>query len=220
MGEMLLFSQEQKHIFDKISNNTFLQRRFYFTGGTALSYFYLQHRYSEDLDFFSEVEFDHKEILAIMKQFAKEGDFNLKADLKEVVYIFNLRFKNGKQVKVDFGRYPYRRVEKGQIFQKITVDSLIDIAINKLSAINQRSQVRDYVDLYFLLEKFTIWDLIEGVRVKFHMEIEPWILSSDLAYTIEKFDLMPRMIKPVTLDELKKFFREKAKELAKKAVTP
>ena len=33
------------------------QGRFYLTGGTALSRFYYQHRYSEDLDFFSTAEF-------------------------------------------------------------------------------------------------------------------------------------------------------------------
>jgi len=35
-----------------------LARQFYLTGGTALAAFYLHHRYSEDLDFFSETEFD------------------------------------------------------------------------------------------------------------------------------------------------------------------
>lgn len=38
---------------------------FYLTGGTALSEFYLQHRLSEDLDFFSEQELRHSEIASI-----------------------------------------------------------------------------------------------------------------------------------------------------------
>ena len=54
MGKMPLFTQEQKLIFDQIKNNQYLTDNFYFTGGTALSYFYLNHRYSEDMDFFSE----------------------------------------------------------------------------------------------------------------------------------------------------------------------
>ena len=35
-----------------------LSKHFYFSGGTALAHYYLQHRYSEDLDFFSVQEID------------------------------------------------------------------------------------------------------------------------------------------------------------------
>ena len=47
--------------------------KFYLTGGTALSRFYFQHRYSEDLDFFSAKELkefrkDIKDILNLAKK--------------------------------------------------------------------------------------------------------------------------------------------------------
>jgi len=193
MGEMHLFTPEQKLILDQIKKSEFLRSNFYFTGGTALSYFYLQHRYSEDMDFFSEKEFDQEKVLSTVRQWANKNNFTFGRQLKEVVQIFDLQFTNGKRLKIDFGYYPYRRVEKGLVHEGVEIDSLIDIAINKLSSVNQRSQVKDFVDLYFLLKKFTIWDLIEGVRIKFRMELEPWI-------------------------ELKNFFRQKAKELGRKAV--
>lgn len=211
------FTQEQRVIFNKIKETEFLRENFYFTGGTALSLFYLEHRYSEDLDFFSEKKFDDEDLVSYFTQWAKECNFTFKANIKEMVDIFILDFGKGKTLKVDFGYYPHKRVEKGKIYEGVMIDSLLDIGINKLLSINQRAQVKDFVDLYFLLRKFTIWDLIEGVRVKFRMEMEPWILAADLLI-INDFNDLPLMIKPLKLEELKNFFREKARELGKTAV--
>lgn len=219
MGKMPLFTPEQELIFHQIGKSEFLKSNFYFTGGTALSCFYLGHRYSEDLDFFTEKKFEEKEILSEMSLWAKENNFTFKHELREAVYIFTLTFPNKTNLKIDFGYYPYQRVEKGLVYEGVVIDSLLDIAINKLTSVNQRSQVKDFVDLYFLLDKFTMWDLIEGVRVKFRLELDPWLLSSDLAYIVEKFTYLPKMIKPLTLEQLKKFFREKALELGRRAVT-
>jgi predicted nucleotidyltransferase component of viral defense system len=54
-GEKIL-SQEQKKTLELFSKEDYLVKNFYLTGGTALSAFYLFHRISEDLDFFSEKE--------------------------------------------------------------------------------------------------------------------------------------------------------------------
>jgi len=218
MGKIPLFNKEQQLIFDQITTENKLRKQFYFTGGTVLSSFYLQHRYSEDLDFFSENKFAENEILVMVSLWAKKYQFTFKSQLNEVVYMFYFTFKNKKILKVDFGYYPHKRVEKGKIIDGIEVDSLFDIAINKLATVNQRSSVKDFVDLYYLLDKFTIWDLINGVKVKFQMELDHWILASDMMNVVEKFQYMPKMIKPLTLEELKVFYRQKAKELGMKQV--
>ena len=49
------------------------------------------------------------------------------------------------------------------------------------------------------------------------METEILSMAEDFL-KVDEFDALPRMIKPLTLDELKIFFREKAKELGKIAV--
>lgn len=219
MGKIPFFTKEQQLIFDQIITEEKLKKQFYFTGGTVLSSFYLQHRYSEDLDFFSENKFDENEILEMVRSWAKKYQFTFTNQLSEVVSMFYLTFKNKKILKVDFGYYPYKRVEKRKTINGIEVDSIFDIAINKLATVNQRSSVKDFVDLYYLLEKFTIWDLIQGVKVKFRMKIDHWILSSDMFDVVDKFDSMPKMIKPLTLEELKSFYRQKAKELGMKQTT-
>lgn len=218
MGGMSIFTPEQKLIFDQIKNNRYLIENFYFTGGTSLSYFYLKHRYSEDMDFFSEKEINQSILFSIVNQWAKKLDFIYESEFKEIVYIFNITFNNNLKLKLDFGFYPYTRLKREKEFEHVQIDSLTDIAVNKLATINQRSSVKDFVDLYFLLEKFSFWDLIEGVKIKFRMKIDPWVLAADMLWMIDQFTYLPRMIKPLTLNELKSFFREKAKDLSKKAV--
>ena len=55
---MAILTPIQNQVLNQIKKSPFLKNNFYFTGGTVLSEFYLQHRYSNDLDFFSENKFD------------------------------------------------------------------------------------------------------------------------------------------------------------------
>ena len=62
MGKNSILNKEQKIIFSEVKKSKFLTENFYFSGGTALSEVYLQHRESVDLDFFSEHEYDSSSI--------------------------------------------------------------------------------------------------------------------------------------------------------------
>lgn len=218
MGKIHILTEEQQVILDVARKSEFFLSNFYFTGGTTLSAFYLNHRYSDDLDFFSQNRFDQQAILTLVQEWSKKYKFNIKSSrFAEVVYVFMLQFNNNEVLKVDFGYYPYKRIEESVIKDGIKIDSLLDIATNKLLTISQRYDVKDFVDLYFLLQKFSVWDLIQGVRIKFNMELEPLLLGADFL-KVEEFDYLPRMIKPLTIEDLKEFFRQKAKEIGKKSV--
>ena len=115
MGEIQVLTKEQKIILDVVKQNNFLRSSFYFTGGTALSAFYLCHRYSEDLDFFSPKKFDNQVILTLMEEWGNKLKFSLQARFVEVVYIFNLIFENKASLKIDFSYYPHKRLEKGKV---------------------------------------------------------------------------------------------------------
>ncbi|HVF69141.1 MAG TPA: hypothetical protein VNA13_01105, partial [Xanthomonadales bacterium] len=93
-----------------------------------------------------------------------------------------------------------------------------NIAINKFICVQQRTSVKDFVDLYFLLGKFSIWDLMYGAEEKFRMKTDVFLLAGDLADKMDQFDSLPEMIKPLTLEKLKLFYREEAKKLAKRAL--
>ena len=152
-----------------------------------------------------------------MEEWRKKRYFSFKSRFNEVVYIFNLIFKNGTKLKVDFGYYPYKLLDKSNIKEDIKVDSLLDIAVNKLQTIHQRSNVKDFVDLYYLLKKFTIWDLIEGMRHKFNHKTDPFLIAVEFM-RIDEFKLLPKMIKKLTLEQLKAFFVAKAEKLGKMVV--
>jgi len=218
MGKVPILTKEQDIILAEVKKSGFLSTNFYFTGGTALSASYLQHRYSEDLDFFSEENIDTEAIFTFFQNLSKQHSFTFTSEFQQVVYIFLLKFNNTTTLKVDFGYYPYKQIEKPKELNGIKTDSLIDIAVNKLLTITQRNTVKDFVDLYFLLEKFTIWDLIEGVQIKFKIQLEPFVLASDFL-KVEDFNYLPRMIKQLKIDELKSYFRQKAKEIGIKSTS-
>lgn len=216
MGK-LTFTALQESLFETITQDTLLPKPFYFTGGTALSAVYLHHRESEDLDFFSETDFENEPILEIVKNIASSLNISYRFTIRYRSRIVELVKKDNLLIKIDFVYHPYKRLEKGPVIKGFPVDSLLDIAANKLLTVNQRNEVKDFVDLYFLLKKFTIWDLLYAIKSKYKMEIDLILVASDFL-KVEDFDFLPRMLVPLTLDTLKSFFKEKARELSKRTV--
>lgn len=212
MGQITIITHEQKLLLDKFREEKPLSSKFYFSGGTALSLYYLQHRRSVDLDFFSKDKFDPQNIIDTINTWGEELNFKADYLVIEKTQIFNLTFPNKQTVKVDFALYPYKQIAKVKVIDGLKVDSLVDIAVNKLLSIEQRTEIKDFVDLFFLLKDFSIWDLLDGVKVKFKVKIDPFVLGSDLL-KVESFDYLPEMIKPLSPEELKLFFQEKAKQI-------
>lgn len=213
----MTLTPKQQIIFDEVKNSDFLKRNFYFTGGTALSAIYLHHRLSEDLDFFSEEKFDTLPISNLFTDWSKKHQFKIESRELEVVRIFLLKFKDREKLKVDFGYYPYKRLKLRKLIDSVEVDSLLDIAVNKLQTIHQRTDVKDFVDLYLLLKEFTVWDLMEGVRIKFRMELDPYSVAAD-CLKVNSFENLPIMLMPLTLKDLQSFYKDLAKKLGMKVV--
>jgi predicted nucleotidyltransferase component of viral defense system len=217
MGKNSILTRTQKLILAQIAATDFIRSEFYFTGGTALSEVYLKHRESVDLDFFSERKFEPQTIFNLISGWAREFKFSFEPQFVEPTHIYILNFKNSERLKLDFAYYPYKRLRRGTSYEGIEVDSKLDIAVNKTLLISsQRTEVKDFVDLYFLLDEFTVWDLIEGVGLKFGNKIEPFILASDFM-AVEDFEFLPRMCKKLSLQDLRKRFLQEARSLGMKS---
>ncbi|MBI2644253.1 MAG: nucleotidyl transferase AbiEii/AbiGii toxin family protein [Candidatus Wildermuthbacteria bacterium] len=67
-----ILTKTQQVLLERIGENAFLSQKFYLTGGTALAAFYLRHRYSEDLDFFSEEEINIMQLDVALKELQKK----------------------------------------------------------------------------------------------------------------------------------------------------
>jgi len=211
-----ILSENQINILTLLSTEKLISDYFYLSGGTALAEFYLQHRISKDLDFFSENEFDP---IFITSTFKKIQD---KASIVKVNYeqsfnrnLFFLELK-GDSIKTEFTYFPFTRIESKKKFGDLYIDSLIDIAVNKIFTIYQKPRSRDFIDLYFILMKEKEWNidmLIEKAQVKFDNYINPLQLSSQFIKS-EVLKDYPNMINKIDEKEWQGFFIKEAKRLA------
>ncbi|MBI4257148.1 nucleotidyl transferase AbiEii/AbiGii toxin family protein [Candidatus Uhrbacteria bacterium] len=196
-------------------------KAFYLTGGTPLAAFYLSHRYSEDLDFFSETEVDVAALNVFFAESKKLLGFS-KIDFQASMnrHLFFLDYPSGT-LKMEFTYFPFPRIEIGRREYDIDVDSQIDIAVNKLFTIYQRTKARDYIDLYLLCQQegYSIDDLVKKARIKFDWHMDPIQLGTQFVKAREAQDV-PRMITPIASEEWQQFFIEEAKKLKPSILDP
>ncbi|MEK7503203.1 MAG: nucleotidyl transferase AbiEii/AbiGii toxin family protein [Patescibacteria group bacterium] len=215
-----ILSANQILFLEKAGKNKFLAENFYLSGGTPLAEVYLKHRYSEDLDFFSEQEFDILNINIFLKNIKKELGIK-KMDFEQSFNrnLFFLHFKN-EILKIEFTYFPFTRLEKGKKMHNITIDSLFDIAVNKLFTVYQRTKARDFIDLFFISKYtgFSISYLIKNAKAKFDFHIDHLQLGTQFI-KVESAKDYPRMIKKLDKNELKKFFINEAKKLKNDILT-
>ena len=210
--EQEILKEWQKKAIDFVFSKSELSN-FYLTGGTALAGYYLQHRISDDLDFFSFNDFDSMSIHAIAEELrkiisAEKVRFSKLYDRNQFFY-----FQNGEELKVEFTKYPFKQLGELNNFGDARTDSEFDIAVNKLITITDRFDPKDFVDLYFLLPKYNLEKLKKGVIDKFNTKLDPLTVGSSFA-KIKLVKALPKMIRPLTIEELKEFFNSEAKKLS------
>jgi predicted nucleotidyltransferase component of viral defense system len=98
----------------------------------------------------------------------------------------------------------------------IRLDSLENIGSNKVLAVFGRTDAKDFIDLYWILQhtdlKFE--NLFRQARQK-----DLGLSELYLAYAlqnVEKIRLFPRMVQPLPWDEVKAFFQALAQELLRR----
>jgi len=211
---MRIFSNLQQDLIKEMSSSP-LKESFFLTGGTALSVFYLEHRYSEDLDFFTEVPGAISSVLPVLEDIKKKLSASIKVRRTFNTFTEIIVTKNKEEpVLLHFAQdSPYRL--KPTIFNKeygIFVDNILDIACNKFSALFDRHDMKDFVDIYFIdKEKMKFEEIYKNAKKK-HLGLDDYWLSLSLKY-INDLTILPRMIKPVSVKELQNFFNEKIKFL-------
>jgi predicted nucleotidyltransferase component of viral defense system len=192
---------------------------FFLTGGTALAAFYLHHRYSVDLDFFTANPTAIAQVAPVVQEMAERLDLRLSIT-RTLGTFLECFFESsaGERVEFDFAQdNPYRleptrfRPELG-----IHVDNPTDIACNKLSALFDRAEPKDFVDVYFVVQEIMPFDRLVALTRQKHLGIDDYWLAVALRQ-VDQVALLPRMIKPLSLPELKAFFLARAKELMDRA---
>lgn len=219
MAKKTILTKNQQLLLDEISKNKALSKTFYLGGGTALAEFYLQHRLSEDLDFFTENEFDTFAISAFFKSIQKKIKIT-KIDYQQS-FNRNLFFITiGKDViKTEFTYYPFPRIENGTTVHGIKIDSLLDIAVNKVFTIYQKPRSRDFIDLYLIMKK-TGWKMdkfIKKARAKFDYHIDLLQLGTQFFKATEVKDF-PKMLIKIPHSSWQNFFLIEAEKFGKNII--
>jgi predicted nucleotidyltransferase component of viral defense system len=187
---------------------------FFLTGGTALSAFYLHHRYSQDLDLFT-VDTDAFDRVPL---YVDDTATKLSASvvsLQTAPQFHRYRVsRKGESVIVDLVREVVPQISKEKRnFDGIVVDTLDDIVANKICTVISRAEIKDYIDLYFLDRA--------GYRLEDHIKLaqqkDAGVSQAMLAYLFSEFRLSripDYMISPASLEDLQEYFQSLSRKLA------
>lgn len=211
--DLEILERIQKEILSRLKDMPDIEA-FYLTGGTALSAFYLSHRRSNDLDFFTAAEELILPFSLKVEEILKENGFeiNRTRGFRSFVELFVVSPDESTIIHIAFDS-PFRleQPKDSEKFPRLKIDSLIDIATNKLLALFGRATLRDFIDVYFLVkDKFTKSELIENAMLK-----DPGFDIYWLGIAFERINEFPPdspemhlLIKPCTIKELQGFFNE------------
>ena len=194
---------------------------FFLTGGTALSGFYFGHRTSIDLDFFSLESLDKSRLKSHLEKISKQvkGVYRIKTDSDTLLTGFveigksSLKVDVVQDIPVHFGEF--------QVDESIRVDSLENIGSNKITAIYGRSDAKDFIDLYWILErdgKQKFEQLLKDAKKK-DVGIADFHLGQIFLNPPED-KLFQQTTPAITPQAIKKFFFELGTELLKTAKRP
>ena len=177
-------------------------KQFNLVGGTALS-LQIGHRKSIDLDMFSHTDF---EAAVLLQHLIEEGyQPSVRHSFKQTLIV------EIEGVKVDFIRFRYPFAHDVRIIEGIRLTNIQDIACMKIDAIMGRGRKKDFCDLYFLLRKYDLNDIMTWYQqmfqhsTLFHVyKSLTWFEDANLDGELEVFD--------------KKYSWESAKKVIVKAV--
>jgi len=133
---------------------------FYLAGGTSLA-LQIGHRTSLDFDFYTKKEF---EPLRLREGFDKRFKKVREIHVAEGTLILDI-----EGIELSFFKYPYKLVKPCLKLEDVNLASVEDIAAMKILAISQRGKRRDFIDIYFLIQKFGLKKIMELTKEKYSM---------------------------------------------------
>lgn len=159
--ENLFLSVLDKKRKDLLSKLGFLKDYgFYLAGGTSLA-LQIGHRTSLDFDFYTKKEFEPPRL---REEFDKRFKKVREIHVAEGTLILDI-----EGIELSFFKYPYKLVKPCLKLEDVNLASVEDIAAMKILAISQRGKRRDFIDIYFLIQKFGLKKIMELTKEKYSM---------------------------------------------------
>ncbi|KKR08761.1 MAG: hypothetical protein UT37_C0027G0009 [Parcubacteria group bacterium GW2011_GWA2_39_18] len=206
-----ILDESRKELLPVFAN---FKNRFYLAGGTALA-LQIGHRQSIDFDFFTETAFTPESLIGELKDIFPAKTFEIIDQQKNTLNIIFL----GGEIKVSFLHYPYPLLNPPLDAQSMNLASKEDIAAMKCSAILSRSELKDYVDLYYLIKEISLERIMKCLTLKMPGLSHALVLKS-LSYfndvNEDKLLFMPGF--EVSFSEVKKFLEKEVRNYVLAAI--
>lgn len=173
---------------------------FYLAGWTALALQY-NHRISEDFDFFKEWNLDTNWLKDLLNR--NSWEYRVIYEVPHTLYV------DVSGVKISF-----IAVNKLSLVDNIITTPYFDMVsdleiwVMKLVAIPARRELKDYVDLYYICQKYDINDLIDKIYTKYWIHQNLFVLKKSLLYVDDLLENVSFLGKSVDISTIQKFFKK------------
>jgi len=183
---------------------------FYLAGGTALA-IQVGYRTSLDFDFYTKKSFDSKKLQRLLEKKFKKTILLQKDEDTLIVKI--------NDIAVSFFKYSYplifSLIKQGKF---LPMASKEDIAAMKIVAVSDRGAKRDFIDIYFLLQEFSLQKILSFVKKKYP-NFNIYVALRGLTYFVDAdkkqtrklylfYNVSWNKIKKFLIDEVKKYQKE------------
>lgn len=218
---MIELLPNQKALLQALAKSP-LSEDFYWTGGTLLAARYLHHRHSLDLDLFSNKVYNDEVLLPLVEKIIKDLSFP-KPTFTHRQNRQQFTFDGKEPLRLEFVYYPFpalsRRKKDKELGLKI--DTLKDIAANKIFALYERAEAKDIFDLYWICKetKWPLKKLHQWAVKKFQVKIDSIHLAAKILEAASKsarFQLKTYPNFEVTEKEIVQFFTPEIKALGRR----
>lgn len=171
-------------------------------GGTALAIQY-GHRQSIDLDFFGLLPDDKEELVEMTKRVGNVLVTNRSKMILQTVI---------NQIKVDFVDYSrYKWIDEPVMGDGFVLASDKDIAAMKVNAIIGRGTRKDFIDLYVLLQRYSLSEIMAFYKQKYPEFSEYRALLSMTYFEDAEMQDVPKMFIDTSWDSMKSTIIEAVK---------
>lgn len=179
---------------------------FRLVGGTALALQY-GHRQSVDLDFFGSPLASQEDTIDMLSSLGNITIHNRTDKILQVV------LRGIKVDVIDYSRYGW--IDPPVVDDGIVLASPLDIAAMKINAIEGRGSRKDFVDIYMLLQHYTLSELLDFYSMKYPNYSIFRALLSLTYFDDAETQAMPKIFIPQTWEVIKAYISDKVKEYNK-----
>ena len=168
-------------------------------GGTALALQY-GHRTSVDLDFFGSFGEEEDKLFTVLQPYAEVRRLKDTPNIK--VFVMD-------DVKVDFVNYSiYSWIDDAVEEEGLRLASPKDIAAMKINAIEGRGSKKDFIDVYFLLQHYSLKEILDFYSQKYPNYSIYRALMSLTYFADADPKETPTMFEDVSWEEIKVYIKQ------------